>query len=607
MTTLTSVQTGGVFQQSPTRSYANHPKYPILHTGSSRTTYMYVLFGGVPSGPAVRIESALLKFWVSVAWSGSSTIEASQVTSTWSPSSLTWNRMTAGDGSVSGGATASVAVSSPTKYQLVTLDVTTIAQAWASGAANYGVRISASGTDDRGLFPAGATGKDAVYKPVLDITYSTKPAAPTGLSPAFGQQVSVAKPTLTWPYADQSPLQAIQVQVNTSDSWGSPAEDSGELVSQVPQYTVTNSVSDGTTRYWRARVKNQANQWSDWSQAATFGYTAKPTFSITSPSDDSTVNDVTPPVLWSALSAGTQKAWELRMLGGGDRVIASSGIQAGALTSGSLTTPIPVAGVPVDFEVRLLDTVDRADTPGDSPWISERVTVTYGGGTGHDPVTNLKAMQTGPKPFIILVWKRDAVPDGYTIFRDGRPIAQPDPGDLWDGVDGYTWVDTTAAPHQSHTYVVAAVVNDVAVESSPVSARAETYYIWLIDPDDTDWWLALADQDSASLTLGDSSVIYDVRGSDRKVLIAAGLQGYEGTVSGGLYTDLPGLDGLTAADLRDRVWRTKIDPTHVFRLVIGDMNIPVVVRNVNVVPTSHADVNFAASFEAYQQGELPWS
>lgn len=600
MVVLRSVVDTLVYQARTKTSYAERGDLQVRGSGDALVSY--VQFTGIPSGPSVQITSAILEVNLMRAWSGAtSTVTAKRVTSKWIPSTTTW------DNAPTHTTTGSVTTSVPSGTAVnaaVQFDITAFVQAWATGTPNYGVRLDTASSAIQYFYASEAL-VDADLKPTLTITYTAAPSAPTALSPANGQQVSILRPYLTWLYPSglAGPMTAYQLQVNDSDVWTAPDHDTGEVAATSPMHQLDFDAVPGL--FWRVRHKSGAD-WSAWSATATFGYTAKPTLTITDPADGASATDSTPTIVW-ALDSGTQTHYQV-IERRGSTVLLDSGVQAGATDSFTSTLALNYSAGDVTAEVHVFDDVDRASTPGDPPYIVATSTFDYQPDGEIEPAANLTVSADPVMPVAQLSWERSEIPDSWTILRNDVPVLKVDGIALEDGTDTYSWTDTAAPPLTELEYAVVAGENGVDAADPPTGTITLTpSYIWLLDPAEPDWWLALADQDQLGFTFGDSSEVFAVRGADRMVLVAEQPRGYEGTVSGGIYESLPGLGGLSAQSLRDRVWHAKRNPTRVFRFIAGDMNIPVVIRNLNVVVQPQAELRYKASFEAYQQGELPWS
>lgn len=597
-----------VSQVKPSTNYASAPTL-ALRTGGPGNAYPLIRPAGIPVGPDVTIVSAVLKFFNTAAWAGAVTVTAKRVTKTYNAATVKYTTMP----TVTATDAASQTRTGAAAGSEWDLDVTAIVQAWAAGASNYGLRLEATGTTALHIHAANASGKNSDMKPVLVITWSGSPETPTALNPDASTQVSIARPTLGWVYSDPAggAMAAYQLQMNDADVWTAPDYDSGVIASAQPQHQLTVDVPLATPEFWRVRQQNAAGKWSAWSSTASFGRTPKSALTLLNPAvaPDNVVTELTPPTIWAF--TGTQTRWQVLRpkVGNAAVILADSKEQSGPDLS--YTSPVPLAfvGGAEQVTVRVWDDVDRASTPGDLPYVEVSRVFTYDPGSpAGGPVTGLLVTIDDTKPFAALTWSRATAPDFFNIVRDGVAIATDLPAsDLLVTGTSYRFVDITASPRNEHTWRVDAVVNGVASATSPSRTDTiEPVFAWLLDPDDPDWWIAMADQDSGSWDMGEESAMQEVRGSDRLVLISEALRGYEGSFSGGLYSDLPGLDSLTAQQLRDRCWDLKRNPTHVWRLVMSDMNIPVVVRKVVVSPSAEDELDYALSFEFYQQGELPW-
>jgi hypothetical protein len=577
--------------------------------GSGGTAYAYQTITGFPRGADVLVTSAILEWYTVGAW-GACTLTARRVTSNKPYTTLKYSAQptTTATGAV---ATALGALGASA---LVQQDITAFVDAWAKGTLpNYGLRFDVGATAVKTAWSAQAT--TAALRPRLVYTAYRTPTVPTVTAPTAGQQVSVARPKLTWtPSTDPLRLQvSYQVQINATDSWGAPSYDSGEVASAAGEHLMTFDILDGQTRFWRVRVKNGGGQWSPWTDGQEFGRTNKPTFSITQPTAGAW-SDSTPPVQWSALSAGTQTQYQVQHIVGGVVKI-DSGILPGADLDFTSETPIPgFTGGTVTTRVSLRDDVDRAATPGDDPWLVEEETWTYTPGATL-PATTISVTKHATLPVPVVAFTRAATPDRWDIQRsidggDWESVGIFEGVDLSTGGTNYEYVDLTAPPYHELEYRAVAGVNGIDSGSNPTDdVTVESDHIWLLDTEDDTFWVALADRENSGLAYVEDSEVALIKGADRAQVVFDSFRGFEGGVAGGVYGKASSLHlGRTAQEMRDAVvLHVKSYPTRVLRLVIADYNIPVIVRNMTPILRPTEELNFGIAFDAIQQGELPWS
>lgn len=595
------------YSVAPSTIYQWSSKLRIQGSGAFALAYQTI--SGFPTGPDVLITSAVLEWRAGSAWSAC-TLLASRVTSSKPYSTLKYTSMPTitTDGQVS---TVLGALSSGAVIQQ---DITAFVDAWAKGTVpNYGLRFYAGATAARTVHAAQST--TGIYRPKLVYTAYRMPTVPTITGPTHGQQVSLARPKLTWtPSTDPLRLQAsYQVQMNATDSWGAPTYDSTEVASTAGEHLVTFDILNTETWFWRVRVKNGGGQWSDWSEGQEFGRTDKPTFSITQPTGGAWT-DSTPPVEWSALSAGTQKQYRVQHIVGGV-VRIDSGILAGTDTDWASVDAIPgFNGGPVTTRVEVWDDVDRAATPGDGPSVVEEETWTYTPGATV-AATSITVTQHATLPVPKLDWVRATDPDRWDIQRsidggDFESVGIFDGPDLSAGGTDYTYTDLTAPPHHLLEYRAVAGVNGIDSSSNPTDTiTIDSDHIWLLDPEDETFWCALADRESSGLAYTEDSEVAFTKGADRAQVTFDAFRGFSGGVAGGVYgtASSPHL-GRTAQEMRDAIIvHVKSYPTRILRLVQSDYNIPVIVLGATPTLRPEAELSYGISFSVEQQGELPWS
>lgn len=577
-----------------------------MRTGSGQNAAGLVKLtsaAGVPSGASMG--HIYLRLYNTETWSGSVTVTAQLVTEKWNSTTTTWNNRP----SITTTGQVAVTKSGAAKDTEWLFDITSLVSAPILAGKFYGIRLIINSTSTKKFY---STQHDT-FKPTFDITWTVAPAAPSRLNPSNGLAVSTTTPTFQFDYTDRSlgtAMKAYQLQLKYgSDDFTSPDIDTGEVVDDSPQHTFGSALTADTAFSWRVRVKNTADIWSDWSAPADSIVTAKGTLEITIPGDppDDVVAEFTPPKGWSF--SGTQTAFQVIDTDS----VRTSVVYADSLrisgTDNSYTSAVPqvFTGGIARTVVRVWDDVARAETPGDPAYVEAVRTFTLDYDAAVPAVTDLTLTIDPLRPFAVLNWSRTTAPDSFQVVRSDGRVFILDAADVIVSGDDYEWTDTTAPPRHELTWTVLAVVNGAASADAPdATGTIEPIYGWLLDPLDPDWWLALADQDAGSWGMGEASDVIQVLGADRTLLVSQGLRGYEGSFSGGIYSELPGVDSLTAQEIRDRAWHVKQNPTRIYRLVAADLNIPVVVRNLSVAPTPRRDLSYGVSFDFYQQGELWW-
>lgn len=320
-----------------------------LYVHSTANAYIYFSRPNFPSGTV--ITSATLRVWPGPTSGNSSvTVLLHRLTSAFDPNSTTWaNLPTVG---------SQVASLTRTWYNsgaAMEFSITTDMQSIVDGSAWYGWRVSTTSTDTTQYLLGGMS--DTPME--LVINYQIPASTPEQLWPNGNVTVTDPKPTLAWvsnggPTGGQLALQvqvasdsAFTTNLYTSDQIASSAS-SIDLDVATPAFT---ALTNGQSRYWRVRVKNDTNVWSAYSAAAQFTYSNAATLAITAPSG-TTTSDPTPTISWT-LTGATQQAWQILVYNynltqaqseaqGNNRspLLYDSGIQYG--TTASMVLPVGV-------------------------------------------------------------------------------------------------------------------------------------------------------------------------------------------------------------------------------------------------------------------------
>ncbi|MDX3704599.1 DNRLRE domain-containing protein [Streptomyces europaeiscabiei] len=196
-----------------------------------------------------------------------------RITSAWDPSAITWAEQptTTSTGAVT--STAAKGYNSTCPAGHVSWDIDGIVQAWADGQANHGVRLAAVDETDpltwRRYHSANQTdgSHNAAYEPSLTVTYNSKPATATAVSPLSGTYTSDTTPTLSAKATDADGQQLTQ----TFEVWaanGTAALKSGTSASVASGAVATHTVgtlAPGDYK-WRARASDgiDTGAWSAW-------------------------------------------------------------------------------------------------------------------------------------------------------------------------------------------------------------------------------------------------------------------------------------------------------------------------------------------------------
>lgn len=590
-----------------------------LQAAGSATAYAYLHFGWrVPLG--VNVVSATLRLRTASAWgAGSSTLTVRRVADQWRASRVTWDTR---PGVITSGAgqSASLAKVSNAVDDEWVVDVTALVQAVADGARWRGLRVETSSTSRRDLWSADEGDNDGGVSraPVLEIAWSEAPDAPSALSPSGGRAVSLAKPVLRCDFTDDqgsTAMQAIQVQVNATNTWSSPSFDSGTVATTEPELdlsaTAYAGLSAGSSAWWRVRVQDGAGLWSPWSDAAQFRRDNKGALGITNPAapPDNFVSEWTPPLTWS-LTGETQKAWQVTLTRPArpDRVVYDSGRVPGVATSHTLPRDVIEDDESYQLTVRVWDSKDREHTPGDATWTQATRLFTFNEDATVNPVTSL-VVSVATEPDVILTWSRSTMPDRFSILRNGRVIASDlVAADLFTTGTAYAYRDFNPPPRRPLTYEVQATVNGKTSAGNPsVTTQTAPRAIWLAHPEHEHRRVCVvpapgAGRTASDITMGETAGTYAPVTVSRTLRVTQSLRGYEGSISG----ILTGHAGKTTAEWQERLFQLKERPDEPLILSLGDDAFPVLIGNVVTAPVSDTPDTRPVSFDFWQVGRLPF-
>lgn len=473
------------------------------------------------------------------------------------------------------------------------LDVTDDVQGWYSRTIkyNWGWTLSTDSTIQRIV-----NGKKATSgHPHLVITYEPPAKVPTGLSPQGGA-VSVAKPVLTFDTSDNT--LAIQVQIDPASDGVSPDFDSGEVASTggylALAATAYAGLADGSTTYWRARAKNVTG-WSNWSTWVDFSRADLDAVTLTSPG--ATPADTTPPFEWTF--AGTQTAWQADIING-TKAIRSSGFRSGVDND---WTAQPIKGS--DFgkvltaRIRVWDDVTRIATPGAKTYSEDWVeyTPTFTGTV--DPMDTLVASQpVTDSPGILLAGTRAAgIPDEVAVFHDDELVARLDGADVFTTSTDFEFTDWWARIGREVEISVVAIVDGEFADNPPTVELTPTCRgFWLVDPA-ANVAAVLWGIDEGTWSRDDIATVHQTIDGRiiRRRLANPPRQGQQ---PGDIYDvgDLLADDTLAAFEtFRDN------DAGTVYRLIDGQMNLPVTAGNIITWPTP-----LEGGGEILSRGQFDW-
>lgn len=539
-------------------------------------------------------------------WTGSHTITVKRVTEDWKVGRTHYNNRP----NVT--VTGAVAVTKSDTAAATTwdFDVTAHVQIAADGGNHFGWRVESNNNARRGFYSLNASWR----KPVLIVEWSDAPAQPTTLRPDGGV-ISVSHPVVSCDYTDVSgstEMDAINVQIDAGDDFVSPDFDSGWVLATEPELDLATTayagLSAGATTFWRVRVRDAAGLESEWSESATITRQGKGTLTVDNPAADPSdfVEEYTPPILWTH-SVTTQTAWQVFIVDAAkpNTRLADSGKTLG--TDDSWTVP---AGVLVDdrdyiVTVRTWDQYARESTPSDPPYVEASRTFTVAYNAGVTAPTSINATQDADTPGVILTWSRGTAPDSWTIEVDGKAaVVDLDPSDTLVSGTSHSYTYNGAHPGTDHSYMIRAVVNgQMSSGGTPDTLTVTTEGFWV--GNDEFGWFVVGGRD-IDWQHQETASVHTPLNAQHVVRRVAGMRGLEGSLQGPMRG---GQGGLSLDDMRAAVWAAKEAPTEVFRLIAGNVNIPVVIGNVSMRP--HQDTKPGrpvedVSFEFWQKGELPF-
>lgn len=586
----------------PTKNF-NLANRLVVSTGGTGDRIAYMSFSR-PFPLGVTIISAKLRVYNDGVWAGTVNLTAQRISAKWSVGKVNYNRRPG----VTGGS-VNLAKTGAADATMWEFDVTAIMQAVSNGGSWYGIRLIADGSALKRLHSAQSG--QTTLRPVLDITWSDAPEAPTQMHPSGNNVVPLAKPLLTFDFTDLSgdqTMQSAQVQLNPTDSWAAPAFDSGEVLTSTPQIdlsaTAYAGLASGASTYWRVRVRDGAGIWSAWSQSQQFTYKPKGTVTLTNPaaSPNNVVNESSPPITWTF--SGVQRAYSVTIF---DTAKPNKALWATGKITGTDQSVTPPNGTITDttinygVSVKVWDDQTREqnnDIPvyAEGPAAGYTFKLTYDAATA--TITGLTATPDTVLPVMNLQWSRSTMPDEWVIIRDGVEVDTVAGADLLVSGTTYAYTDVYATGRDTHTWAVAAKVNGKTSANNPTaSAKVTLVAPWLMRPDRTDAVMFLnPDYDPEQTSVQE---LHRPSSDAPPILITQSINGYEGSMSGIFFDDI--VPGVTAQTMRNRFRRMRNDPGTRLILMMVNENVPVVAYNMSVKPVAYnSKVGYLASFDFVQ-------
>lgn len=482
--TVTNIAATWLRTGTPKKNLLAEKRIVIRATGGEGGLGLLTFTPPAPAGAVYK--SVKFKMYNSSAAAGAETLYLNRVTSGWNVTKVTYdtrpNYTTAGR--------VSASRSNAPKNSVWEFDITSFMNAVSQGTINwYGFMIT-SGTAAVWRYFYHPRSDATAYIPVVEFEWYENPAQPQDLTPSDGRHISVAKPILQCDYFDingENTIAGIQVQINTVNTFpgsGGGYFDSGPVVTDSPQFDLeptAYSINTGTVYYWRVRVKDNTDLWSEWSDVETFQRSAKPTLTINSPASPpgNIVEDSTPPILWG-VTGGTQKSWQVLVWDETKaELVWDSGKTSGTDTSYTLSANWWLGlvnkyskgleeGKVYNLEVRIWDALDRATLQNDPAYVTVERSFTFVPTATVTPAANLTVINQPNTPWARLEFTRTSAPDTFEILRNGVIIdTNVDPSMLDISEGKYVYIDRTAPPRRQHKWVVRSVVNGKASASNP--------------------------------------------------------------------------------------------------------------------------------------------
>ena len=515
-------------------------------------------------------------------------------------------------------------------------DVTRDMQKVSDGEEWYGWRITTGDKIPRSIVAREAEGISANFRPTLTIEWSDQPDEPASLSPDGGV-VGISTPALEFEYIPIDPdatLQKVRVQFSYSPSFAAPLWDSGQRdwteETVFPEDLGFEGVAEDRPTYWRIRVMD-AGGWSRWSDAAVFRYIPVPGLTMTAPvQEDFTgkygnsiiahgyISDATPQISW--VSPGQESYRVSVSLTTSSFDIDERIWDSGRIWSTDNSIEIPKGvftrdDVEYRIIVRAFDKHERISVANNPlTYSGARVIVQMTDDPEITAVKNIDPRQVEHSPNVWVYWERGTSADEYQIIRDGindigssrRVIVdQVAHEDLVTESGRLRYLDRGAPPRTPFAYAIYPVENGKRGKGTRGS-RFETRLdgIWLIMTGGLT--LAIMGNEQGEWDLPEQTTAHQVIGAKSPTIIREAHQGYQGSLGGVLVEESIHQPGLTAQMKRDRFLAIKDDPRGV-RLVVGDLNIPVQLANLNVYPMPTSEQQYECSFDFWQSGEFWWN
>ena len=586
---------------TPTRPRPESAKLKVRSSGPVR--YAWIFFSS-PWPEGARIQNAVLRMYGGPASAATITLTAKLPTAKWGV-----NKIDHPGPTTSASPSAFQQRVAPAAGSEWEINVTALIQACSDGQDWFGFRIESNSATDYWLHSTQSS--TSGMRPVLEVTWSDEPEKPSYFSPAGGRSTSLAKPFLRTNFTDvlgDITMNAIQVQVDALGDFTTGIDfDSGTFATNVPEYDLATSayagLADGGSMWWRPRVRDGSNVWSEWGDPVQVFRHTHGVLTITAPSAAQFFSP-TPVVTWT-FTGRTQKKYQVIVTPADEsnNWLWDSGVKTGTETS----VQIPF-GVMVDANalyrvvVRVWDTIDREPIPGDPGYVQAvRNNIAFAYDSTVAEVTSFSASSDPLYPFEILQWNRVAGATDFIVQRSEDAgvtweyVSMHDADDVFVSGTTYTVKDTTAASYTPYIWRVLALVGNVQSGDNPVaSGEVRRLAPFLYRPDGTDAVVFMNPRRSRQSL--DIQEVHTVLGDAPPVVVTQKLGGEAGTVSGEFADNI--LTGVTAKEMKKRFKAIRADSGMKMKLAIADETLTVVPFNMEIeTRTSTSGIYYIASFD----------
>lgn len=495
------------------------------------------LYANLPFPRGVDVTSAILEIpQKGAATGGSRTITADLNRSGWAESSVTWSNRPLHMVGIS--PVSTTLGNSAQDGRLWSWNVTTLMQHVSDGADWFGFRLMSNLTQ---MIEFYGRSSPEHLRPRLRVEWVERPSTPSQLSPSANRAVSLARPVHRFGYDDnlgQSTMAAFQIQVHSSNAWGSPLIDTGEVEASVGEWAMTADVPVGATRWWRVRVKTVAGVWSPWSEPDRYRRVAKPVVTMVSPTDDGVIYEPQPTTAWT-VTGGTQVAYQIWIEDAATGALVNRTMRhttdatshRHSITTGRRYVP----GGRYRHVLYVWDGESREATPGDPAHVVSRVEFSFLTDASVEPVDDLTLTLTDEPPSAGLAWSRTQNADAFYVVRDGVIVAELDPDEIRTSATTYAWTDIATPLRRGVTWGVLAGEEGRASEPVEVTGSVAPTGIWLSSLDGQTR-IRLPNRagdrgDPISLSSDEDVAVHGPLGADDAVVITQSVRGRRGSLT----------------------------------------------------------------------------